>query len=207
MISSDLFFISKGELMKNMIFTAILVLLISCGKDDEKSEVSITSLSDLEGTWVSECFETEGNFDSIEVTLKGESRSIVTIDFGSDDNCKEDRFVVVAESTFSIVGESATIPNAIDVDNKISEASIELKSSEVADALNTEPATCGKDDWEADKEYDYLGICDIKPEVYSTNLLQDGELYFAKASDERDGESEDSRMINMQYDRPFTKQE
>lgn len=186
----------------------LTLVLISCGKEDDSESSSITTTSELEGTWESGCVRIDDEYYKISTTYEDDSRESTVNYYEFDEDCKLANLKTVdrVEGNFEIVGASPLVSGGIEVNHKIDAYTFIVRNQDHAEYLNEDPSFCDKSDWEIGREYDFLELCDDTSRVFTTYLLKDSKLYFALNTAEADGESEESRLVNILYDAPFEKQ-
>jgi len=152
--------------MRSVIYWFVLVvsittLITSCATEDSSSSDGSSSTTELEGTWVSSCFQTSYNddlYDIQSITFTG-SAFIFKWETHSDSSCAND-FATWTDtySSFSI-GDEATLDNGSTV-RKISmnvDSFEALMKTEAAAAIYNEYEYCGYTDWAINTTKDYTG--------------------------------------------------
>jgi len=166
--------------MKSMFYwlgliVSITVLISSCAKSstDNSSSSSTDSTTELEGTWVSSCYQTSYSselYDIQSITFTG-SAFISKWETHSDSSCTTD-FATWTDtySSFSI-GDETTIDNGSTV-RKISmkvDSFEALMQTEVAATKYNEFEYCGYTDWAINTTKDYTGRTCGDDEMWSAN--------------------------------------
>ena len=167
--------------MKSMFYwlgliVSITVLISSCAKsstDNSSSSSTTDSTTELEGTWVSSCYQTSYSselYDIQSITFTG-SAFISKWETHSDSSCTTD-FATWTDtySSFSI-GDETTIDNGSTV-RKISmkvDSFEALMQTEVAATKYNEFEYCGYTDWAINTTKDYTGRTCGDDEMWSAN--------------------------------------
>ena len=189
--------------MKSMFYwlgliVSITVLISSCAKSDDGSTSSTdnsssSSTTELEGTWVSSCYQTSYSselYDILSITFTG-TTFIHKWETHSDSSCTTD-FATWTDtySSFSI-GDEGSLDNGSTV-RKISmkvDSFEALMHTETAATIYNNYSYCGYTDWAINTTKDYTGrTCDDEVQwsanttVYGSYLLNGNCLSISKFS-------------------------
>lgn len=122
----------KMTWMSSLIALAAVGLMASCGEDEEKAAAGPQALSDvyLDGTWVSECLDSDGSYEIKQVVFE-KALVVFTSTRYSDEDCESLVDTVTQSGVYSVAGlfHTTKVSNATAMDYLFHSATWSFSSS------------------------------------------------------------------------------
>lgn len=202
---------------KKILLVALMMAFAACSKDQKQSVKNFAQEPDLNGRYSKNCVGSDLAGLSYLETLRFETDSTFTQirEYHTSDDCSDQSVqgVLRVSGRYAVDNDGASQSEGGSIKLDLDKASIDVKSSTLADALNL-VNFCGASDYKANEKVEITAgtdshLCPVRQlpdSLYGVYREDDGKLYLNDGGMSSMSESKDNRPNDLDKETVYIKQ-